>query len=444
MSNQLNKDNFDSLVPCIRVKSVKDTMEYYICRLGFSPRYYIKGTPDSGGVCINDLAVDFISGETQNIDTSLNFLINDVDELFRFYDSRNADIIFEPQDTGGMRLFGIRDLDGYKLFFYRWSKSDPDKDKRKSPAEKQIPERFRDSLMDSAVNAVMKGDTEVLKKLLNIEPTLVHRTVPGTYFSDKQLTLLHVLIDYRKGRLNENSAEVARLLISSGAEVDALDGVNEGNTPLQMLSSLVGNIDYLVDVGVVLLEAGANPKDAISNDWAMSAFACAVLNNQIKLAELMFPKVSRQGFGCIAGLGKLDLIKTFFAPRDSEDFRANSKHWSIEEADFYFDMNKEKSYLIAAFLFACINGKNSVIEFLLNKGVNINIHVPGSDFAGIGGTGLHWAAYHGHFDTVKYLVKMGADINCEDDVYFLSPAGWAGRNGHYEIADFLIQLKHTQ
>ncbi|NIP38969.1 MAG: hypothetical protein GWO07_09560 [Candidatus Dadabacteria bacterium] len=443
MSSHINEENFDSLVPCIKVKNVKAAMEYYICRLGFSPRYYIEGTPDSGGVSINDLSVDFISGEVQSTDTSLNFLVNDVDELFRFYSSRNADIIFDPQDSGGMRLFGIRDLNGYKLFFYRWSKSDPHKDERKKPVEKEIPERFKDSLMESAVNAVRKGDAEVLKKLLNIEPTLVHRTVPGTYFGEKQLTLLHVLIDYRKGRLNENSAEVARLLINSGAEVDVLDEVKSGNTPLQMLSSLVGNIDYVVDVGVVLLEAGANPKDAISNDWGMSAFACAVLNGQTKLAEFMFPKVSRQGFGWIAGLGKLDLIRTFFAPRDSEDFKTNSKHWSIEEADPNFDMNKDKSSFIAAFLLACINGKNSVIEFLLEKGVNINIHVPGSDFAGIGGTGLHWAAYHGHFDTVKFLVINGADINAEDDAYFLTPAGWAGRNGHYEIADYLTHLGHS-
>ena len=77
-------------------------------------------------------------------------------------------MIFEPQDTGGMRLFGIRDLNGYKLFFYRWSKSDPDKNKRTKPTEKQIPERFKDSLMDSAVNAVRKGDIEVLKNSLRL------------------------------------------------------------------------------------------------------------------------------------------------------------------------------------------------------------------------------------------------------------------------------------
>lgn len=45
MSNQINKENFDSLVPCIKVNDVKAAMEYYICRLGFNPRYYIKGSP---------------------------------------------------------------------------------------------------------------------------------------------------------------------------------------------------------------------------------------------------------------------------------------------------------------------------------------------------------------------------------------------------------------
>jgi ankyrin repeat protein len=271
----------------------------------------------------------------------------------------------------------------------------------------------------------------------------VHRTVAGTYFGDKQLTLLHVLIDYDQGRLGENSAEVARLIINSGSQVDALDGESNGNTPLQMLCSLHGGHNYLLDVAIVLMEAGANPKDSISNDWGMSAYACAVLNNQTKIAELMFPKVERQGFAWTGGLGKLDIIKTFFAPKDTEDYKANSKLWTAEEADQNFDLNKDKSILVAAFLLACIHGKNSVIEFMLQKGVKINIHFPGSDFAGIGGTGLHWAAYHGHLDIVKLLIKNGADINLEDDVYCLTPAGWAGRNGHYEIADYLFQLKHS-
>ncbi len=443
MSNQLNKENFESLVPCIKVKDVKAAMEYYICVLGFSPRYYIEGNPQSGGVGINDLSVDFISGEGKSTDTSLNFLVNDVDELFGFYKGRKAQIIFEPQDSGGMRLFGIRDLDGYRLFFYRWTKSDPDKDKRKNPVVKEIPERFKDSLMESAVSAVRKGDVEVLKKLLIIEPDIIQWTIPGTYFGDKHLTLLHVLIDYGKGRFNEYSADVAKLLIGSGAQVDALDGVTSGNTPLQMLSSMTGNHSYMLDIATVLLEAGANPKDVISNDWSMSAFACALLNGQTRLAEIMFPKVQKQGFGWIAGLGNLELVKSFFAPRDSDEYKKNSIHWAKEETDPEFDLSKDKSSLIAAYLVSCINGQTDVTEFLLEKGVDINVLVPGTDFAGIGGTGLHWAAYHGHFDTVKFLVSNGADIYAEDDAYALTPAGWAGRNGNYEIADYLLELRSS-
>lgn len=49
MSNQIDKDNFNSLVPCIRVQSLKQTMEHYTCKLGFKPRYFINGNPESGG-----------------------------------------------------------------------------------------------------------------------------------------------------------------------------------------------------------------------------------------------------------------------------------------------------------------------------------------------------------------------------------------------------------
>jgi len=59
MSNHIDKDNFNSLVPCIRVQSVKQTMEYDTSKLGFKPRYFIKGNPDFPYSVLNVL-IDFI------------------------------------------------------------------------------------------------------------------------------------------------------------------------------------------------------------------------------------------------------------------------------------------------------------------------------------------------------------------------------------------------
>ena len=42
-----------------------------------------------------------------------------------------------------------------------------------------------------------------------------------------------------------------------------------------------------------------------------------------------------------------------------------------------------------------------------------------------GQTGLHWAAYGGHADTVKLLLRRGAPVDAKDESYGGTPLGWA-------------------
>jgi len=42
-----------------------------------------------------------------------------------------------------------------------------------------------------------------------------------------------------------------------------------------------------------------------------------------------------------------------------------------------------------------------------------------------GAAALHYAAQNGHRPLVKLLIESGADINCVDDLYGSTPAGWA-------------------
>ena len=64
--------------------------------------------------------------------------------------------------------------------------------------------------------------------------------------------------------------------------------------------------------------------------------------------------------------------------------------------------------MVAGFLRACGYGRNEVVDFLLQKGVDIAAHQDD------GQTGLHWAAIGGQLETVKLLLKRGAPLEMKN------------------------------
>jgi hypothetical protein len=66
-----------------------------------------------------------------------------------------------------------------------------------------------------------------------------------------------------------------------------------------------------------------------------------------------------------------------------------------------------------------------------------------------GQTGLHWAAFGGHAETVKVLLEHGAPIDAKDESFAGTPLGWAlygwgagerlGRAEYYDVVTLLVQ-----
>ena len=55
-----------------------------------------------------------------------------------------------------------------------------------------------------------------------------------------------------------------------------------------------------------------------------------------------------------------------------------------------------------------------------------------------GSTALHWAAYGGQYDVVKYLVEHGADVNAKDN-NDMTPLMDAAQEGHLEVVKYLVE-----
>ena len=115
---------------------------------------------------------------------------------------------------------------------------------------------------DEAVEAIITGNAAALTKLLVAHPDLIK----ARSRSDHKATLLHYVaangVEDELQKSPKNAAEIARILIEAGAEVDALAETYGGGTNQTTLCLLVSSI-HPAAAGVqpalvqVLCDAGA-------------------------------------------------------------------------------------------------------------------------------------------------------------------------------------------
>ena len=99
-------------------------------------------------------------------------------------------------------------------------------------------------------------------------------------------------------------------------------------------------------------------------------------------------------------------------------------------------------------MWACEYGWANVVSFLLLQWSSVNqanLH---------GASGLHWAAYGGHKDIVKRLLKLNPPLNIEDSRFRTTPLGWAlhgwcypppeaRHNSYHEVISLLVKAGAT-
>ena len=260
------------------------------------------------------------------------------------------------------------------------------------------------SKFEIAVDAIVAGDIEKLASLLREDPSLVRARSERPHYA----TLLHYVsangVEGERQKTPKNIVAIAMLLLDAGAEVDATAGVYDGRaTTLGLAATSIhpfkaGVLEPLIDL---LVERGAdvNGSTSIVRD--------CLRNDRPEGAVLIARRGARLDLETAAGVGDLDVVKRYFD---------GTERVSQQQLD-------------AGFIWACEYGRREVVDFLIDRGVNLRAG------ENTGQTALHLAAHHGELEIVRLLIARGAPLearNCYGGTV-LGQTTWSAMHTDFDV-----------
>jgi hypothetical protein len=290
---------------------------------------------------------------------------------------------------------------------------------------------------EAAVESIVSGKASTLKGLLRRNPELIR----ARSTREHRATLLHYVganaVEGYRQKTPKNAVEIAEILLKAGAEVDAdLDysrkrkkySERSGSTTLGMVATSCHPAAAGVQIALIdlLLKYGASV-DGLPGCW--NPLVAALHNGRGAAAAHLAKRGAHMDLEGAAGAGRVEVVRSFFNPDGS--LRADATKRQME----------------LGFAWACEYGRTGVVAFLLRKGMDASAQPHGE-------TGLHWAAYGGHAEIVKLLLKWKAPVDVKDRRFDGTPLGWAlygwcepppGGDGddYYEVVARLVSAGAT-
>jgi len=270
-----------------------------------------------------------------------------------------------------------------------------------------------DAKFHPSVEAINAGDVDRLRALIEADPALA-----TSRSSSSHPTLLQCLV--LDARELPNQIEMARILIDAGAAV---------NEPLVAAagSNNAAGVAYLLDRGA-----------AIDGTGGWSPLEEALYWNGGDVRDLLLERGAKiRNLRIAAGLGRLDVMQTFFDSDGTLRPEAGNVNWPWEQGlpQFASFRQDRQGVIDNALVYACMYGHLDAAAFLLDRGAELNTIPGGFDYSG---TALHYAASNGQRAMVDLLLARGADASIKDSKIGQTAAAWADYAEHPDIRDLLI------
>ncbi|HEY9000075.1 MAG TPA: ankyrin repeat domain-containing protein [Mucilaginibacter sp.] len=275
---------------------------------------------------------------------------------------------------------------------------------------------------EQVADAIASGDYDTIKSLLHKNPDLIHMRSVRNHHS----TLLNYIgangFEGFRQKTPKNASAIARLLLESGAEVDAWGDMYRGTSTLGLVATSVHPVITGVqqEIMEVLIEYGADPNHAVAPDYTDGILILACLHNgRCEPIKYLAEKGAYVDLEAAGGVDDLEKVKSYF------------------NTDGRLSDDTLKSKLDACFIWACDCGNMNIIEYLLEKRIDVNTRSNGM-------TALHSAAFGGHPEIVKLLLDRKADMEAINAYggTVLSQTLWCLYNHkklkHSEIMEMLI------
>jgi len=262
------------------------------------------------------------------------------------------------------------------------------------------------SQFELAADAVVTGDAAALESLLRENPKLIRARSTRVH----RAALLHYVgangVENYRQKSPKNAVEIAKILLDAGAEVDAVADTYGKGTTLGLVATSIHPKQAGVQIALLetLLDYGA-AIDALPDGW--SPLISALHNGRPEAAEFLAQRGARLDLEGAAGVGRLDVVESFF------------------NEDGSLKTSATKTQMDSGFFWACEYGRTRVVDFLLKKGADLRA----GENTGL--TGLHWAVVGGQLGTIRMLLERGAPLEVKN-VYggtVLGQALWSAING---------------